>query len=189
MSRFSKLFFCTFLSGLLLSCEGDYYIDYEWVSMDAIHGNNSNKWPEPSSDDSISADHYVLILQMETNELKREGRYLDQESPPSNVNGLDSLFIYSSKDFDSEHPANSNLTDLFVILNDTYYSTLPADGSEGYWINNHQSPRFYDDPNVTHIDLMLQQKPSLKDSFRFYVRMVLDDGTAFTDSTTSIALF
>jgi hypothetical protein len=174
---------------ILISCEGDFYIDYEWTGMTAVHGNNDSKWPEPTDADSIAANNYVLILQMETNELKREGKYLDDETPPKNVNWLDSIIITSNLNLDSNHLKGSNLSDLFVILNESYTHTLSADTGNFSRLTNTNSPDFYNNPNVTQLDLIFQKKIIQNELYKFYVSTILRDGTTFRDSTTIIRLY
>ncbi|MDX2360324.1 MAG: DUF5034 domain-containing protein [Crocinitomicaceae bacterium] len=178
---------CVFLISLcffLISCEGDYDIGYEWVGMEAYNADNYTSHPEISLSDSIAKEVYVLRLDMITVELYRNGRYLDTETPPTNVNSLEKLVITSNTDFDASHIVGAELNDLFTIFNESYFHTLPADGSEGYYITNVHSPNFYDEPNPTHIDLILNTPPTSTGLRTFYVECTLRDGTVYQDSTT-----
>lgn len=173
----------------LLGCEGDYYIDYEWTGVNVLLTQNNGPYSEVTEADSISADVFGIQLNMTAVELSRsKGRYLDTEAPPTNINPLDSLIIRSLSDFDSAHKAGSNLSDLFYIINGNYLQTIPADGSEGYFVTNIYSPIFYDTPLVETIQLQLISRPDLNKNQQFIVEMILEDSTSFIDTTRIITL-
>ncbi len=178
-----------FLATILFSnCEGDYFIEYEWLGMRVHHGDNSTRYPTISLEDSLYATNYVLILELNTIELSRKGRYADPETSPRNMNPLDSLSITSAYDFDETHPAGTNLSDLFFILNDNYFYTLPADGSKGYYITAIYAEDFEKEPVPSEIDLLLAASPTLSQFQRFKVEMILSNGVTYTDSTSTIKL-
>lgn len=170
------------LTCFLIACEGDYSITYRWNGMEVQNADNSTKYPEQSHADSISSGTYCLLLNMDTEELSRRGRYLDSESPPRNMNPLDSLIITSDVDFNSAYPAGVNLTDHFSILNENYFFSLPANGSAGYYISNHHSENYYSEPNVLRIHLLMKKKPDILGARQFKVEFILKDGTTFIDS-------
>lgn len=174
---------------MLVACEGDYDISYEWRDMAAYNADNSTKQPSLYSGDSLPAAIYCIKLDMHTVELSRKGRYLDTETPPSNSNRLDSLIIESTADFDIDHPAGTNLTRFFRILNGSYFKTLAADGSEGYDITNIYSDKFYDEPNVKEINLLLLGSIALGNTHSFTITTILRDGTTYISTTTPIKLY
>ncbi len=181
--------FIVFIISIFTSCEGDYDIRYEWRGMTAHNADNSTFIPSLNTSDSIKASTYVLRLEMNTVELSREGRYLDEETPPVNINPLDSLNIRSSFDFDSTYLAGENLSDHFLILNGSYFHTIPANGSEGYPLTNVYSRDFEKIPNVKTIDLLLTSTPTLSRNHLFIVEFILNDGTTFLDTTSAVTLY
>ena len=184
-----KSLFLLMISVLIISCEGDYHVGYEWVGMTAHKSDNSDVWPVISTADSLPAATFGLKLEMDVEELYIDGRYPDSETPPINENSLDSLIITSSTGFDPEHPAGTNLTDLFIILNDNYLQTLPADGSEGYFITRIYATDFTDQYLVDEIDLLLMKEPDSAGSHKFYITFILQNGVFFTDSTETVFLY
>ncbi len=185
----NKLLIAFFLIALLCACEGDYSISYEWRGMNVYNADNSSKLPTIYSGDSLKAATYCIKLDMNTVELSREGRYLDTETPPRNINRLDSLIITSTADFTVDYPAGTNLTPFFRILNASYFKTLAADGSEGYDITNIYSNKFYDEPNVKEINLLLMKLPELGNTHLFTVTAILRDSTLFSETTNPIKLY
>lgn len=184
-----RLLLCFLVLIILSSCEGDYIIRYHWEGMTAHNANNLDKYPVDDISDSIAAATYVIKLKMNTVETYRQGRYLDSETPPTNTNSLDSLIITSSENFNASHPAGTNLTAYFNILNGNYFYTLPADGSEGYYITNVYSSDFKNTPNVEEIDLLLMELPEAVSSHVFTVTFILEDSTIFTQSTNLVTLY
>ena len=174
---------------LLHSCEGDYSIEYHWVDMNAVNATSSSEYPERSYADSIQANNYVLQLILEVEELSRQGRYLDTELAPRNVNYVDTIIITSSQDFDANHLAGSNLTDLFLAFTNSYYHTFPADGSEGYNITNRFSLDYYNNPNPNKLNLILIHPPTISQTHSFQVQFVLQDGTTFTSTSAQVTLY
>ncbi len=174
---------------MLISCEGDILLTYEWIGMEASNADTNEEYPEVNGSDSIPADNYTIKLKMNSKEISKSGRYYDTETPPRNMNALDSLMITSNSDFDEEHLLGTNLSDLFYFLIGNYFHTLPADGSEGTGITNVYSKGFEDDPMVENIDLVLDKAPTLGQIHQFKVTWILKDGTTFTDETSEITLY
>lgn len=174
---------------LLVSCEGDFSIEYEWLGMTAHNASNVSEYPQISLEDSIPKSIFCLYLNMETVELSRKGRYLDSETPPVNINPLDSLIITSNEDFDLVHPAGTNLAGFFEILNGNYFFTIPADGSEGFHIANNHAHNYEDSPNVEEIELLLIEGPNLNSTHTFTIIFMLEDGTSFYSTTDPIKLY
>lgn len=188
MQKFWSFVFFAAISLTIVGCEGDYFIDYEWTDMEISNADNSAKTPQPSEADSIDADVYGIHITLETNEISREGRYADTESPPSNINPLDSVIITSTSDFDSLHPIGSNLADLFYFLNKNYLKAFPADGSKGYNLTNIYSDEFYDQLLVNEANLLLTHPPKSPGAHQFTVQFILQDSTVFIDSTKLVYL-
>jgi hypothetical protein len=150
--------------------------------MQVQNADNTSKFPEVSSADSLSSNTYCLLLNMDTEELSRQGRYLDTESPPRNMNPLDSLVITSDVLFNSVYPVGANLADHFTILNESYFFSIPANSTGHYNITNQHSENFYKEPNVLRIHLLLNEKPQILGLRQFKVEFILKDGTTFLDS-------
>lgn len=184
-----KDFLGILLMGMLLSsCEGDIQLDFQWTAMEISNADNSTLYPEATSADSLLASVYAIQLNMTSEEIAQSGRYLDTETPPRNLNRLDSLIITSTGDFDEAHLAGSNLTGLFYFLLGDYFNTVPADGSEGYNLSNVRSSNFFDDPMVENMDLILDAQPTLDRDHQFTVEWILSDSTIFLDVTAPIKL-
>lgn len=178
-----------FLLVCIVSCEGDYDVYFEWLGMKAYNAENSNKWPVKDDSDSISMSVYAIKLEMDVRETIKSGRYPDAETYPTNLNKLDSLIIISDYDFDISHPAGTNLTDYFIILNDNYLRSLPANGSRGYFITKIYADDFNDQYTVDEIDLLLIEKPQFPSRHQFHIEFRLSDGTILKDATKPIYLY
>jgi hypothetical protein len=174
---------------LFSSCEGDYDVKYEWIGMNVHNADNSYYWPMKTEEDSISMTTYAIKLEMEVFEISKSGRYPDTETPPININQLDSLVITSDMDFDVLHPAGTNLTDVFVILNDNYSRTLPSDGSKGYNITKIYADDYNEQYNVDEIDLLLIKETKVPGYHKFHLKFMLSDGTVFKDATKITYLY
>jgi hypothetical protein len=172
----------------LSSCEGDISLGYEWTGMTSENANNTSEFPQADNSGNIPASVFAIKLHMQTVELYRNGRYLDTETPPRNENSLDSLIITSDQDFNATLTAGSNLTGLFTILNDNYFYTLPADGSEGYFITKIYADDFYDKPIVDEIDILLMDAPTNPGPHTFTIKMILKDSTELDHSTSPVLL-
>lgn len=174
---------------VLFSCEGDIDIRFEWKGMTPHNATNATEFPSIFEGDSLPASIFCIQLDMHMEEVYGKGRYVDAELHPTNVNPLIDLEITSTSDFDSLHPAGTNLTDVFTILNGSYFNTLAADGSDGYYINNVYSHYFFDQPSVALIDLLLTKTPILNNTHSFNIKCTLKDSTVFTGSTQPIKLY
>lgn len=174
---------------VFISCEGDYYIEYEWTSMSAHNADNSFEYPELNNSDSIPKEVYSIKLKMEVNELSRKGRYLDRETLPINRTPLDCLVIKSNKDIDNNILAFENISEHFTILNNNYLKTFPADGSKGYPITNGYSEDYYNEPWPTEIDLLLNPIQINNVNRKFYIEFYFYDGSLYSDSTSNIIVY
>jgi len=170
----------------LLSCEGDYSITYEFTGLSIEHAENTGEAPAVTNVDSIPANAYVLRLNLYPKELSRSGRYLDRETPPTNVNAPDSILVISNMDFDSDHPAGTSLNDFFLIFNHSYFYTSDL---EDLLITNQHYDGYYDTPWPEFADLLLTTPPEISGNHKFFVYLRLKDGTEFIDSTNAIKLY
>lgn len=176
----------TILVTLLYSCEGDIFIRYHFTGLSVENAQNMGELPAVSIGDSIPKEAYVLRMNLFPVETERTGRYLDTESPPFNANPIDSIFIYSDKEFNDTLPVGSLLNDLFLIYNGNYMNTSDLNKLE---ITNVYSGRFNEEPVPKYADLLLMIPPDSTQYFRFYVRIRLNDGTMFLDTTDQVKLY
>ena len=171
------------------SCEGDYHITYKWTGLDAVNADNLGEKPKPSLSDSIPYKAYVLRLNLFPEQLSKKGRYLDRETPPTNVNYVDSIMITCNKNFSSAYPKGSCLNDCFLIFNDSYLHTSNLHRGT-IDITNRYSSKFMDTPIPEYADLLLIKNPDIvMDSCIFFVFFQLRDKTIFRDSTNRFKLY
>lgn len=170
----------------LISCEGDYDITYKFTDLSLEHAENSGKKPIYSNADSISASYYVLRLNLFPVELSRKGRYLDRETPPGNVNPIDSILVTSNNDFNATHPEGSSLSKMFRILNSNYFHTSSLNKP---YISNQYSEDFYTNPLPNYADLLLIGQADLPKNHIFKVKLFFHDGSTLTDSSSVIRLY
>ena len=170
---------------LCFGCEGDYDIRYEWTGMDVMNADNSGALPSVSNATEISASAYVVRVDLDAVVLSCEGRYLDRETPPRNVNPLDSIRVSSTHDFDAMHPAGSSLNEYFRVFNGNYNTVTSLDNPD---ITKQYSADYFDEPYPGHVDLLLVQPPDTTSSHRFIVYFQLSDSTTFIDTASTLTL-
>jgi len=175
----------------LCSCEGDQTVRYKFTGLDLQHIHTSSGLTEVFSSDSIQKELYGLRLNLHPVETFRKGRYFDPyEAPAQNENPVHYIFITSDKAMDVDHTEGSLLNGNFIYFpgNYNYCRPLPED-STAFYITADYLPRYPDNNFPDYADLLLINYPDSLDERKFFVRIVLYDGTEFSDSTSTIKLY
>jgi len=175
-----------FLPIILISCEGDYSIDYHWTEMSVENYANYIDVPEPVTDTTASSEAYAIRVWLTPVETKRKGRYLDRETPPRNTNSCSDMLVTSSATYNASHLAGDTLNDFFKIYAGDYSNLLPLNRSS--YMSNEDASYFFDEPYPYFVDLLMMTPPDSLGAHKFTVQMELQDGTVFIDSTTNIFL-
>ena len=102
-------------------------------------------------------------------------------------NLTDSLEIISDKNFDSSHPAGTNLTNYFYIYKSNQNKYLE---SQDYLTNNRRLSFNNENDFVKRetIDLLLMHQPSNSDNHTFTIRFYTNQGEIIEQTTSSIHL-
>lgn len=180
------LFILIIYSVFIVSCEGDITLRYHFTGLSVENAVNTGELPQVTTSDSIPKEAYAIRLYLYPEELSRDGRYLDPETPPSNSNPIDSIAIYSGTKFNDTLQAGARLNSVFRIFNRNYQHVYPVDD---FKIANVYNSDFMDEPVPEYVDLLLIIPPDSIRNYKFHVLMRFKDGTSFLDSTELIRLY
>lgn len=105
--------------------------------------------------------------------------------PPNQLLARDSVTtiqIFTLNDFDTNHPANSDVSDYFKVFKGSSFSTI-AD-----FIKKYNTILYSDSELELTFDVLLMTPPSLNKSHYFKIKITLSDGRTLEGITTSIDL-
>ncbi|UXE66480.1 MAG: DUF5034 domain-containing protein [Chryseotalea sp. WA131a] len=113
--------------------------------------------------------------------------------PPLEIMAKDSIVtfkVFSVYDFDSNHPAYSDISEFFKIFNYNSYSTindyLNSKKNIGYYYGN-SAWTLYDESELEfEMTLLLMTTPKINMNNKFRVQITLSDGRIFEQETTEI---
>jgi len=100
-----------------------------------------------------------------------------------------SFKIYSTYDFDVNHPANSDVSEFFKVQNNNTYYTINEYLNLLNSSGNYGNPAWtlYDEDDLEfEIVLLLMTPPKLNISNKFRIQMTLSDGRIFENETNEI---
>lgn len=177
MKRRHYLFFGSLVFILLAEGCKNRSIDYSTIDIELSHHDNSGAYLVPAGT-SVNNAAYVLRINYVSDQT---GFYaVDNNNTYFGLNKPTSIEITSLQNFDSLHPANSLLNDLFIA--GPAISSSVNDVLTGFANTRDYYPTH--DPD----DLWLMNAPATPGPFTFVVKMVFDDGVIVRDTSTSINL-
>jgi hypothetical protein len=105
--------------------------------------------------------------------------------PPNQLLAKDSVTaiqIFTLNDFDTNHPANSDVSDYFKIFKGSSFSTITD------FIKKYNTILYSESELELSFDALLMTPPSLNQSHYFKIKITLSDGRTLEGITTSIDL-
>lgn len=201
-----KTFTITLLSLCCFSCmkKADYReIPVTLCSIDVQPLDNTGSSPQTTTSDTVAAQAFGLRLLL--NYMDEAG--ICQINPMETVsffpgcyamgnngktsyyyvpeNPIDSLFIYSTEDFDASHPAGTDLTAFFSIFK-SYSYFLPMDylGGERRILFENMALQ----PKREEVNLLLMKQPENSGNHQFTIRIYTRNGELFQQTLPSITL-
>ena len=142
--------------------------------------DNTGEFPILQQNTKIPAKAYAVKLNFSTKEevclnteynswLSSNNVYALSCESPHLINPIEKISIYSTKDFDINHPAGIELNDLFINIENDYFL-------ESEIINN------------LDIFFYLDNIPEIEQEAKFIVNIELADGIMHTDTTETVIL-
>lgn len=176
-----------FITLILTSCDDDdFSIIYEYTGLEAKNAHNLGERPVVTNWDTIPANTYTIQLAVFP-VVVAEGDYhvTDPERYPRNVKSIDSIAITSSSNFNVEYPAGTNLNELFIVFNESYFCTTSVNS-----FNFHRrcAEDYKDNPITEFIDLMLIGSPSEENEYVFTIDFYFSDDSSFSANTPKVVL-
>jgi|GEM_PF-5070139 len=150
--------------------------------------NSDNSWEKPDTNNigQVSGQSYMIriissehVIDPIKNKEYTESVWYFQKYD------LKALTVRSLSAFDSTHAAGADISRYFLTDYGAQYTIDEFISSKR--INKKYSLTGYREDFSTYLDLMLMKAPSVKGRYDFEVRMIFDNGSIFTD-TTSIML-
>ena len=169
---------------------------YTNKSISINHLDNSRSEPLVSTSDSIIKKAYGIRLQLIRERLacieKRQSVFIQSAyafscgCPPAKQflpkDSITAIKIYTLHDFDSNHPADSDVSGYFKIYQAFTFSTIPDYIKTSYLV-------LYDDRELAkQIDFLLMTVPAISGQHQFKVEITLSDGRVLINETTTIEL-
>lgn len=177
MSDSRRLFaFAVILCCFLFSCNRNTF-DYTIVDIKLAHYDNSGLYLTPAGS-SVRDSAYVLRINYISDQTSYSA--VDNSYSYDGLNRPTSIEITSLQTFDSLHPANSLLNDVFIAgpgIGSTVDDIVTGFLNTTVYYPTH-------DPD----DLWLMKTPAAPGAYTFVVKMVFDDGRIATDTSTAINL-
>jgi hypothetical protein len=177
-------------------------IPIKFCSFDTAPLDNTFELPQVANSDTISAKAFGIRLTM---------KYVDEVSIckinpwetfslfPScyavgpvrtvtvytPINAIDSVSIFSDHDFDTAHPAGTNLSEYFSIFKSSSYEKAQKylSGERRITIQDE-----YLSPKTEVIDLLLMHIPENSGEHQFTIRLFTNQGEIIDQTTSSIHL-
>jgi hypothetical protein len=177
-SAFILLLCLFFLFGACLNDDKDYYFSYTGLNLEGAR--TTNGYPEMTTAPT-SVQLFGLKLNLFPVEGDNEYEYDYNEGTLVNTNPIVGMKIWSNEMYDTVQPGG-NLNAYFLHFKGNYFSvdSISQTGAIQPIANNY--PEYSDHPYAAYTYLIARTPPS-PGSYRFFVRLTLNDGTIFTDST------
>lgn len=201
-----QTFTITLLCFCCFSCmkKADYReIPVTLCSIDVLPLDNTDSSPQTTVSDTVAAQAFGLRLQL--NYMDEAG--ICQINPIETVsffpgcyalgnnsktsyyyvpaNPIDSLFVYSTEDFDASHPAGTNLAPLFSIFKSySYFTPIEYLGGERRILFEDT----YLQPKREELNMLLMNLPENSGSHQFTIRIYTRNGELFEQTVPSITL-
>lgn len=164
-------------------------VEFRATALDLTHIVANNEGTLEFTGDSCRALNYGIRLMLDPVEVNRTGKVFDtNESGVRMSPSMQNIYITASADFDATHPRGSYLNELFYYFPSNYAfvqllkDTLGFNPTAKYASN-------YEQQNIPkYADLLMAKAIDTSTPIKFYVRMVMSDGTEFEDSTSTIRL-
>jgi hypothetical protein len=182
---------CFFISMcfLLTACERDQSVVYKATALHLSHVVANNAGTTAFFGDSCRALNYGVRLALDPAEVSRTGKIFDTyESGVRMSPSIQNIFISANGDFDNAHPRGSFLNELFYYFPNNYAFAQALKDTMGFnptakYMSDYEQQNF-----PKYADLLLTRPISSSASMKFYVKMLMSDGTVFEDSTNTIRL-
>ena len=184
-------FILVIITGIFaLACSKYKNIEYHFTALSLNHLNNSGAYPEITAADSLPAKVYGIRLNFhptidsETNE-----SFSAEKSKAINTNTIVAINITSTDSFDLI-PPGSCLNQKFIYYKNLYGLFDAIDCGSSLTPTLYYSPDYKTQKKVpSYSDILLKEYPSKFRKQRFIIKLIMEDGTEFKDSTRLIKLY
>lgn len=201
--RINKIIFLLtlpFLIELLVACcycPDTVYYSYTNCSMTISVLNNSGPRPVVTQLNTIPKEAFGIRVEIHRNEYVCEAKpvnsYVFQSAyamscdcPPEfqflPLDEITNLKITTVNDFDSEHPANADVTEYFYVSSGYEFTEIPD------YVHNIQSELNGFVTPTLEFDLLLMYPPTLGSHHQFSIEVELSDGRFFNVETKVLEL-
>lgn len=183
-----RILFFFFFGFLFAGCSKHAPYYYTISGLQLYNEDNSGPTPVDAISNDIPAKAYAIRLEF-TNQLKDTTKNQDSESQYKLLYPAQTFTVTSLTDFDSLHPAGSNLNNYFLY--GAYFrqvsiaDSIPAQIARG-WIGIGGSgwTRPVREPWTSSDHLVLMHPPAFFGNRSFVIHIVFADNTHFTDTIT-----
>jgi hypothetical protein len=186
------------------SCPRDRGNVYTHDYLVVNHVDNSGIEPRSTYAEDVSKHSYGIGLVVSRNIFSMKEDYTPSvfqaaqascDCPPDRgivpADAIKTIEVFSEHDFDVDHPAQSDVSNYFRVLDSSGLMTIQDFISYGYSDGTPRESRWTmwstEDRNLT-ITLLLMEPPEMGTSHKFNVRIMLTDGRSLEAETTSINL-
>ncbi len=184
MRSLTSLVILTLLFAVFTGCKADRKYTAAVVGCRFANADNSGKAPVNTTADTISAKAYAITFtQLGIITGHDNGADIKEENQYNVTNEVLRLSVTAVNDFDSIHPAGTNLKDIFYQLTDTIkYNLLPLGDGRGYPTFNFRVRKSDLDTMLYTQWLVLMQPPRAPGSYSFAINVDLADSTRYNDT-------
>lgn len=110
---------------------------------------------------------------------------LSCKCPPDHYlprDSITSLKIFTLNDFDSNHSANSDISDYFKVFKKNTFTPISS------YLKNSDSSLYYNQGYNQDTDILLMSPPTINNKHKFKVQIILSDGRVLEQETLLIEL-
>jgi hypothetical protein len=163
------------------------FVYYKITSIKAAHVN---------PDKVMAGEDYYLVLQLNQDIQRHKKRpslsFKQKATILKCINPIQDIKIFSTEKINEDHPAGSDLADVFdfhyVRNMETKYGTLIKEGLT-VPLNNFENLVDQDNgaSQLKDLKLRLSQKPIMKSEHQFIINVVFENGELWSDTTECIS--
>lgn len=198
MSKVVFFLLLPFIAQVLVSCcdcDNDYvFYHYTRSNMEIRAFDNYNTTPDFNVSDGVSRNTYGIRLTMTREDIASIEAPFNlfsscyaftcrcEETPVVLYSEEVEDFSFTTLlDFDADHPAGSDVSDLFVRFDGERYEAM------NYFIDRLKKLNIVENYSID-FDLLLMHAPAQSQDVQFKVKMVLSDGRVFETETETVTL-